>query len=86
MDLANSSRGSWEEVFWSLGEDLADPFPPPRPSPCARVQIGRFGKPRCHAHREQVVGIKNRDSPDWWMAALDDGREGWVPASYLEML
>ncbi|CAN0376805.1 unnamed protein product, partial [Scytosiphon promiscuus] len=33
----------------------------------------------------QVVGIKNRDSPDWWMAVLDNGVEGWVPANYLEM-
>lgn len=33
----------------------------------------------------QVVGVKNRDNPDWWMAALDNGVEGWVPANYLEM-
>lgn len=33
----------------------------------------------------QIVGIKNRESPDWWMAALENGLEGWVPANYLEM-
>ncbi|CAN0452172.1 unnamed protein product, partial [Laminaria digitata] len=34
---------------------------------------------------QQVVGIKSRDNPDWWMASLDNGAEGWVPANYLEM-
>ncbi|CAN0289166.1 unnamed protein product, partial [Ectocarpus fasciculatus] len=33
----------------------------------------------------QVVGVTNRDNPDWWMAALGGGVEGWVPANYLEM-
>eukprot|EP00752_Nemacystus_decipiens_P006696 g6019.t1 len=68
----------------------APPLPPkPKPSePQARVlydydPAGQEGMVAVSAG--QIVGIKNRDSPDWWMAALDNGQEGWVPANYLEM-
>ncbi|CAM9843418.1 unnamed protein product, partial [Sphacelaria rigidula] len=69
----------------------APPLPPkPKPpsDPQARVlydydPAGQEGMIAVSAG--QMVGIKNRDSPDWWMAATDAGQEGWVPANYLEM-
>ncbi|CAN0238686.1 unnamed protein product [Ectocarpus fasciculatus] len=68
----------------------APPLPPkPKPSePQARVlydydPAGQEGMVAVSAG--QVVGVTNRDNPDWWMAALGGGVEGWVPANYLEM-
>ncbi|CAM9839939.1 unnamed protein product [Ectocarpus sp. 13 AM-2016] len=90
QQAAGANGGGADPAMPAMPSMAAPPLPPkPKPSePKARVlydydPAGQEGMVAVSAG--QVVGVTNRDNPDWWMASLDGGVEGWVPANYLEM-
>jgi hypothetical protein len=62
------------------------PKPPSEPKARALYAYDPAGQEGMIALSQgQVITIKNRDGADWWMADVD-GKQGWVPASYVEMI